>query len=88
MYRDRLFPIFHLPRTGSMGRFPAIGGRQRNHTACQKGRFAVPARSGYVTGADGKMLAFSVIMQNFHGNLRSYRQVQDRIGVVLSQWQE
>ena len=46
------------------------------------------AFSGYVTGADGKMLAFSVIMQNFHGNLRSYRQVQDKIGVVLSQWQE
>ena len=94
MYRDqRLFPIFHnsLPGPGEHG---SLSGRMKGTTAERNLRAktgtlrGASAFSGYVTGADGKMLAFSVIMQNFHGNLRSYRQVQDKIGLVLSQWQE
>ena len=40
--------------------------------------------SGYVHTADGELLAFSILMQHFPNNTRTYRQVQDRIGILLS----
>ena len=45
---------------------------------------AVSALSGYVRMADGEMLAVSILMQNFPGSSRYYRQTQDRIGEFLS----
>jgi D-alanyl-D-alanine carboxypeptidase/D-alanyl-D-alanine-endopeptidase (penicillin-binding protein 4) len=44
----------------------------------------VSALSGYVHTADGELLAFSIMMQNFPTASRPYRQVQDAIGVLLS----
>ena len=41
--------------------------------------------SGYVQTADGEMLAFSILINNFPSGLRMYRAVQDRVGVILSQ---
>jgi D-alanyl-D-alanine carboxypeptidase/D-alanyl-D-alanine-endopeptidase (penicillin-binding protein 4) len=46
---------------------------------------AVSALSGYVRTADGELLAFSILMQNFPGSVRAYRATQDRIGVLLSE---
>lgn len=43
------------------------------------------ALSGYVQTIDGEMLAFSIMMQNFVGSAGPYRDVQDRIGVLLSE---
>jgi D-alanyl-D-alanine carboxypeptidase/D-alanyl-D-alanine-endopeptidase (penicillin-binding protein 4) len=40
--------------------------------------------SGYVHTADGELIAFSILMQNFPNNTRAYRQVQDQIGTLLS----
>ncbi|MBI4535129.1 MAG: D-alanyl-D-alanine carboxypeptidase/D-alanyl-D-alanine-endopeptidase [Ignavibacteriae bacterium] len=40
--------------------------------------------SGYVRTADGELLAFSILMQNFLGKVTAYRQLQDRICVFLS----
>jgi D-alanyl-D-alanine carboxypeptidase/D-alanyl-D-alanine-endopeptidase (penicillin-binding protein 4) len=40
--------------------------------------------SGYVQTADGELLAFSIMMQNFPGGSKAYRLVQDRIGILLS----
>ena len=94
MYRNQaLFPLFYnsLPAPGEHG---SLSGRMRGTTAENNLRGktgtlrGASAFSGYVRAADGNLLAFSIIMQNFHGNLRSYRQVQDRIGVFLSQWKE
>jgi D-alanyl-D-alanine carboxypeptidase/D-alanyl-D-alanine-endopeptidase (penicillin-binding protein 4) len=45
---------------------------------------AVTALSGYVTTADGELLAFSIMMQNFAESTRAYRGVQDRIGAFLA----
>jgi D-alanyl-D-alanine carboxypeptidase/D-alanyl-D-alanine-endopeptidase (penicillin-binding protein 4) len=44
----------------------------------------VTSLSGYVRTADGELLAFSILMNNFASGSRPYRQVQDRIGVILS----
>jgi D-alanyl-D-alanine carboxypeptidase/D-alanyl-D-alanine-endopeptidase (penicillin-binding protein 4) len=46
---------------------------------------AVTALSGFVRTKDGEMLAFSILMQNFASSSRAYRQVQDGIGVFLSE---
>jgi D-alanyl-D-alanine carboxypeptidase/D-alanyl-D-alanine-endopeptidase (penicillin-binding protein 4) len=94
MYRDqRHFPMFHnsLAAPGERGKLSrrmrgtTAEGNLRAKTGTERG---VSAFSGYVRAADGNLLAFSVLMQNFHENLRSYRQVQDRIGVLLSQWKK
>jgi D-alanyl-D-alanine carboxypeptidase/D-alanyl-D-alanine-endopeptidase (penicillin-binding protein 4) len=46
----------------------------------------VSSLSGYTTGVDGEPIAFSIIMENFPGSERSYRLIQDNIGVLLSTW--
>ncbi len=46
----------------------------------------VSCLSGYVTTADGELLAYSMIMENFPKKAQAYRQVQDRIGIALSEW--
>jgi D-alanyl-D-alanine carboxypeptidase/D-alanyl-D-alanine-endopeptidase (penicillin-binding protein 4) len=44
----------------------------------------VSSLSGYVTTADGEILAFSLLMQNYLSGPKDYRRVQDAIGVYLS----
>jgi serine-type D-Ala-D-Ala carboxypeptidase/endopeptidase (penicillin-binding protein 4) len=94
MSRDpAMFPLFYnsLAAPGEPGKLSrrmrgtTAEGNLRAKTGTERG---VSALSGYVTAADGRVLAFSIVMQNFHGNLRHYRQIQDKIGVFLSQWRE
>jgi D-alanyl-D-alanine carboxypeptidase/D-alanyl-D-alanine-endopeptidase (penicillin-binding protein 4) len=47
---------------------------------------AVTALSGYVRSADGELIAFSILMQNFPGGARDYRLTQDRICTILSRF--
>ena len=44
----------------------------------------VSTLSGYTETADGEVLAFSIMMEHFLGKASRIRQVQDRIGAVLS----
>jgi serine-type D-Ala-D-Ala carboxypeptidase/endopeptidase (penicillin-binding protein 4) len=94
MYHNQvLFPLYFnsLAAPGEHGSLShrMIGTPAERNLRAKTGTLrGATALSGYVSGADGKMLAFSIIMQNFNGNLRSYRQVQDRIGVYLSQWRK
>ena len=46
---------------------------------------AVTTLSGYVQTADGEPLVLSIMMMNYTKPASAYRQVQDRIGVFLSQ---
>lgn len=87
--RDSVFTLFYnsLPIAGTDGTLqdrlkgtPAQG-NLRAKTGTLSG---VSALSGYVTTADGEMLAFAIFMSNYASSSRSYRDVQDRIGVILS----
>ncbi|HTX19467.1 MAG TPA: D-alanyl-D-alanine carboxypeptidase/D-alanyl-D-alanine-endopeptidase [Bacteroidota bacterium] len=40
--------------------------------------------SGYVRSADGELLAFSIMMQNYIGSGEAYRRAQDEIGVLMA----
>jgi len=90
MYRDsQKFPVFFhtLPIAGvdgtigaRMKRTPAEG-NLRAKTGTLSG---VTALSGYVNTADGEMLAFSMLMQNYAASSRAYRAVQDAIGALLA----
>lgn len=42
--------------------------------------------SGYVRTVEGELLAFSIFMQNFLGSSKPYRDAQDRIGALLSNY--
>jgi D-alanyl-D-alanine carboxypeptidase/D-alanyl-D-alanine-endopeptidase (penicillin-binding protein 4) len=44
----------------------------------------VSSLSGYVRTADNELLAFSIVMENFPSGAKDYREVQDKIGVLLS----
>ncbi|HTR81544.1 MAG TPA: D-alanyl-D-alanine carboxypeptidase/D-alanyl-D-alanine-endopeptidase, partial [Bacteroidota bacterium] len=44
----------------------------------------VSALSGYVRTADGELLAFSMMMQNYIGSGEPYRRAQDAIGVLMA----
>ena len=44
----------------------------------------VSSLSGYVTTADGEMLAFSIMMQNYIGPGEPYRKMQDAIGALMA----
>ena len=92
MARDTaMFPAFYhsLPIAGIDG---TIGRRmigtpaQGNLRAKTGSLSAVSALSGYVRTAGGEMLTFSIMLQNFPGTVRPYRQVQDRIGAFLAGW--
>jgi D-alanyl-D-alanine carboxypeptidase/D-alanyl-D-alanine-endopeptidase (penicillin-binding protein 4) len=60
----------------------SAGGNLRAKTGTLSG---VASLSGYVKSADGEMVAFSILMNNYPIGARMYRQVQDRICVILSQ---
>jgi D-alanyl-D-alanine carboxypeptidase/D-alanyl-D-alanine-endopeptidase (penicillin-binding protein 4) len=44
----------------------------------------VSTLSGYALAADGEMLAFSFIMQDFTGAVKPYKNIQDSLSVILS----
>jgi D-alanyl-D-alanine carboxypeptidase/D-alanyl-D-alanine-endopeptidase (penicillin-binding protein 4) len=44
----------------------------------------VSSLSGYVTTADGEMLGFSIMMQNYIGTGEPYRKIQDAIGALMA----
>ncbi len=44
----------------------------------------VSALSGYVATADGEMLGFSIMMQNYIGPGEPYRKIQDAIGALMA----
>ena len=90
IYRDQgLYPIFHdgLPVAGRDGTLAtrmkgtAAEGNLRGKTGNMNG---VSALSGYVSTAEGEPLAFSIIIQNFAGTGAQVRDLQDRIGALLS----
>jgi D-alanyl-D-alanine carboxypeptidase/D-alanyl-D-alanine-endopeptidase (penicillin-binding protein 4) len=88
--RDSLFETFYasLAIAGKDGTLSermkgtSAEGNLRAKTGTLSG---VTTLSGYVKSADGEMLAFSILMNNYPTGARMYRRVQDRIGVILSQ---
>jgi len=84
------FPAFYhaLPVAGVDG---TIGHRMKGTMAegnlrAKTGTLSgVSALSGYVTTREGELLAFSILMQNYHTSSRHYRKVQDSIGRVLAE---
>ncbi len=87
--RDDLFPLFYgsLPIAGVDG---TLSGRmngtpaERNLRAKTGSISGVSSLSGYVQTRDGETLAFSMLMQNFIGSNRPYRDAQDRIAALLA----
>jgi D-alanyl-D-alanine carboxypeptidase/D-alanyl-D-alanine-endopeptidase (penicillin-binding protein 4) len=68
-----------------VGRFensPAIS-RLRAKTGSLNG---VSALSGYVVTQNDKVLAFSVMMNDYYGRARSMWRIQDRIGIALARY--
>jgi D-alanyl-D-alanine carboxypeptidase/D-alanyl-D-alanine-endopeptidase (penicillin-binding protein 4) len=49
---------------------------------------SVSALSGYVTTADGEVLAFCVMVNHFLGPARQVREVQDRLVLLLAAYSE
>lgn len=87
--RAEIFPLFYqsLPIAGVDG---TIGNRMKQTPAegnlrAKTGSISgVSSLSGYVKTADGELLAFSIMMQNFIGSSRPYRNAQDKIGALLA----
>jgi D-alanyl-D-alanine carboxypeptidase/D-alanyl-D-alanine-endopeptidase (penicillin-binding protein 4) len=79
--------IRSLPIAGRDGtlarrmRGTAAEGNLRAKTGSMSG---VSTLSGYVTTSTGELLAFSMMMQNFPGSVRPYRDVQDAVGAFLA----
>lgn len=92
MARDSAnFPAFYysLPIggvDGTIGRRMTGTPAQGNLRAKTGSLSGVSALSGYVRTAGGEMLTFSILLQNFPGTVRPYRQVQDKIGAFLAGW--
>lgn len=88
--RPDAFEVFYnsLPISGTDGTLSermkgtSAEGNLRAKTGTLSG---VSSLSGYARSADGEMLAFSILMNNFASGTRMYRLVQDRIGVILSE---
>lgn len=84
-----LFPLLYqsLPIAGVDG---TIGNRMKQTPAegnlrAKTGSISgVSSLSGYVKTADGELLVFSIMMQNFIGASRRYRDAQDKIGALLA----
>lgn len=90
MHRDSVrFPSFFasLPIAGVDGTIKRLmrgtpaEGNLRAKTGTLNG---VAALSGYVRTADGELLAFAMLMQNYLGSNAPYRVVQSRIGALLA----
>ncbi len=84
-----VFPVLwhSLPVAGRDG---SLSGRMRgtpaeNNLRAKTGTMTgASSLSGYVRTADGELLAFSILIQNYGTQARAYRQVQDRIGELLA----
>jgi D-alanyl-D-alanine carboxypeptidase/D-alanyl-D-alanine-endopeptidase (penicillin-binding protein 4) len=87
--RPDLFPFWYrsLPVAGVSGtlsqrmRGSPAEGNVHAKTGTLEG---VSSLSGYVTTADGELLAFSILMEHFPNSSRLYRQAQDRICEYLA----
>jgi D-alanyl-D-alanine carboxypeptidase/D-alanyl-D-alanine-endopeptidase (penicillin-binding protein 4) len=87
--RPDIFPAWYysLPIAGEDG---TLATRMRGTPAASNLRAKtgtlsnVTTLSGFVRTADGNMLAFSILVEGFPGDNRSYRRVQDRIGAYLA----
>ncbi len=88
-HQPSIFPLYYasLPIAGVDGtlsgrmRGTAAQGNLRGKTGTISG---VASLSGYVTTADGELLAYSMLMQNFIRRTDLYRAVQDSIGARLA----
>jgi D-alanyl-D-alanine carboxypeptidase/D-alanyl-D-alanine-endopeptidase (penicillin-binding protein 4) len=84
-----MFPGWYrsLPVAGTSGtlaqrmKATAAEGNLRAKTGTLRGTSSL---SGYVTTADGELLAFSILMQHYPASARQYRLVQDRVGAFLA----
>jgi serine-type D-Ala-D-Ala carboxypeptidase/endopeptidase (penicillin-binding protein 4) len=94
MHRDSVnFPLFYraLAKAGQDG---TLALRMR-HTAAEGKVVAksgtmngISALSGYLTTTSGKLLAFSILIQNYAGTAAAAREVQNRICILLSNFGE
>jgi D-alanyl-D-alanine carboxypeptidase/D-alanyl-D-alanine-endopeptidase (penicillin-binding protein 4) len=78
---------FSLPNAGVDGLLTnrMKGTPAQNNLHAKTGTLGgVSALSGYVTTADGEMLAFSIMMQNYIGPGEPYRKMQDAIGALMA----
>ena len=89
--RRDLFDLYYasLPNAGVDG---LLANRMKN-TPAQNNLHAktgtlggVSALSGYVSTADGELLAFSIMMQNYIGSGEAYRKTQDAIGSLMAEF--
>jgi D-alanyl-D-alanine carboxypeptidase/D-alanyl-D-alanine-endopeptidase (penicillin-binding protein 4) len=87
--RKDIFDLYYasLPNAGVDG---SLETRMRN-SAAQNNLHAktgtiggVSTLSGYVRTADGEMLVFSIMMQNYIGASDPYRSAQDAIGILMA----
>ncbi|MGA9364484.1 MAG: D-alanyl-D-alanine carboxypeptidase/D-alanyl-D-alanine-endopeptidase [Bacteroidota bacterium] len=93
MYSDKdLFDLFYrsLPVAGLDGTLEkrmkgtSAEGRVRAKTGTESG---VSSLSGYVQAQDGNVIVFSILMQDFIGSPRLYRDAQDKIVELLAKFQ-
>ncbi len=89
MYRHKYFPQFYdaLPVAGVDGTIFARmkGTKAENNVHAKTGTIAyVRSLSGYIRTADGEMLAFSMIANNFLASSRAAEYVQDAAAVRLA----
>jgi D-alanyl-D-alanine carboxypeptidase/D-alanyl-D-alanine-endopeptidase (penicillin-binding protein 4) len=87
--RKDLFNLYYasLPNAGVDGLLVnrMKGTPAQNNLHAKTGTLGgVSALSGYVTTADGEMLCFSMMMQNYIGSGESYRKTQDAIGSLMA----
>ena len=90
MWRNKdLFDLYYasLPIAGVDGTLSSRMRKTAAHTNlhAKTGTISgVTTLAGYVTTADGELLAFSMMMQNFIGSSEPFRRAQDAIGALMA----
>ncbi len=87
--RKDIFDLYYssLPNAGVDGLLAnrMKGTPAQNNLHAKTGTLGgVSSLSGYVTTADGEMLGFSIMMQNYIGTGEPYRKIQDAIGSLMA----
>ena len=87
--RKDIFALYYssLPNAGVDGLLAnrMKGTPAQNNLHAKTGTLGgVSALSGYVSTADGEMLAFSIMMQNYIGPGEPFRKAQDAIGALMA----